>query len=111
MLYLTCTMISSVDLAHYGVSCVKDWVSVDCGKINVPGSVFFVEGANHDCSRFPKKIKLDISRDSSTRQNIKPYFLRKIKGKEIKVSSAAILLDSLLRKVKILNAGIPKKVP
>ena len=24
-------MISSVDLAHYGVSCAKDWVSVDCG--------------------------------------------------------------------------------
>ena len=31
MLYLTCTMISSVDLAHYGVSRVKDWVSVDYG--------------------------------------------------------------------------------
>ena len=31
MLYLTCTMISSVDLAHYGVSHVKDWVSGDCG--------------------------------------------------------------------------------
>ena len=26
-----CTMISSVDLAHYGVSRAKDWVSVDCG--------------------------------------------------------------------------------
>ena len=33
MLYLTCTMISSVDLAHFGVSCAKDWVSVDCGTI------------------------------------------------------------------------------
>ena len=31
MLYLTCTMISSVDLAHYGVSRATDWVSVDCG--------------------------------------------------------------------------------
>ena len=31
MLYLTCTMISSVDLAHYGISRAKDWVSVDCG--------------------------------------------------------------------------------
>ena len=31
MLYLICTMISSVDLAHYGVSRVTDWVSVDCG--------------------------------------------------------------------------------
>ena len=31
MLYLPCTIISSVDLAHYGVSCAKDWVFVDCG--------------------------------------------------------------------------------
>ena len=29
MLYLTCTVISSVDLAHYGLSRAKDWVSVD----------------------------------------------------------------------------------
>ena len=28
MLYLTCTTITSVDLAHYGVSRAKDWVSV-----------------------------------------------------------------------------------
>ena len=26
MLYLTCTVISSVDLTHYGVSRAKDWV-------------------------------------------------------------------------------------
>ena len=31
MLYLTCTMISSVDLAHYEASRAKDWVSMDCG--------------------------------------------------------------------------------
>ena len=31
MLYLTCTTITSVDLAHNGVSRAKDWVSVDCG--------------------------------------------------------------------------------
>ena len=31
MLYLTCTTITSVDLAHYGVSRAKEWVSVDCG--------------------------------------------------------------------------------
>ena len=38
MLCLTCTMISSVDLAHYGVSRAKGWVSADCGTmcINVP---------------------------------------------------------------------------
>ena len=31
MLYLTCTTISSVDLAQYGVSLAKDWVYVECG--------------------------------------------------------------------------------
>ena len=35
MLYLICTTITSVDLAHYGVSRAKDWVSVDCGTINI----------------------------------------------------------------------------
>ena len=30
MLYLTCTKITSVDVAHYGVSHAKYWVSVDC---------------------------------------------------------------------------------
>ena len=33
MLYLTCTTITSVDLAYYGVSRAKDWVSVDSGTI------------------------------------------------------------------------------
>ena len=33
MLYLTCTTITSVDLAHYGVSRAKDWVSVYCGTM------------------------------------------------------------------------------
>ena len=28
---LTCTTISSVDLAQYGVALAKDWVSVECG--------------------------------------------------------------------------------
>ena len=31
MHYLTCIMISSVDLAQYGGSRAKDWVSVNCG--------------------------------------------------------------------------------
>ena len=35
MLYLSCTTITSVDLAHYGVSRAKDWVSVDCGTVPV----------------------------------------------------------------------------
>ena len=30
MLCLTCTKITSVDLAHYGESRAKYWVSVDC---------------------------------------------------------------------------------
>ena len=33
MLYLTCTTITSIDLAHYGVSRAQDWVSVKCGTI------------------------------------------------------------------------------
>ena len=35
MLYVTCTTITSVDLAHNGVSHAKDWVSVDCGTNNL----------------------------------------------------------------------------
>ena len=35
MLYLTCTTITSVALAHYGVSRAKDWVSVDCGASSI----------------------------------------------------------------------------
>ena len=31
MCYLTCTIITSVDLARNRVSHAKDWVSVDCG--------------------------------------------------------------------------------
>ena len=33
MLYFTCTTISSVDLAQYGVSRAKDWVSLICGTM------------------------------------------------------------------------------
>ena len=33
MLYLTCSMVSGVDLQQYRVSCAKDLVSVDCGTI------------------------------------------------------------------------------
>ena len=34
MLYFTCTMISSVDFACYGVSHAEDLVYVDCGTIH-----------------------------------------------------------------------------
>ena len=40
MLYLTCTIISKVDLAHYGVSRAKDWVFVDCGTSEDTSNVF-----------------------------------------------------------------------
>ena len=33
MLYLTCFTITSVNLAHYGVSRAKNWLSVNCGTI------------------------------------------------------------------------------
>ena len=33
MHYLMCTMIPSVNLAQYGVSCATEWISVDCGTI------------------------------------------------------------------------------
>ena len=42
MLYLTCTTITSVDLAHYGVSRAKDWVSVYCGT-NIISSIVATE--------------------------------------------------------------------
>ena len=43
MLYLTCTTIISVDLAHYGVSRAKDWVSVYCGTITFRRDAFLTE--------------------------------------------------------------------
>ena len=38
MLYLTCTTITSVDLAHYGVTRGKDLLSVDCGTMQNRGT-------------------------------------------------------------------------
>ena len=35
MLYLTCITIIIVDLARYGVSRAKDWVSVACGTRSI----------------------------------------------------------------------------
>ena len=34
----TCTTITSIDLAHYGVSRAKDWVSVKCGTTLYSGN-------------------------------------------------------------------------
>ena len=41
MLYLTCTTITSVDLAYHGVNRAKDWVSVNCGTRLFIASAFF----------------------------------------------------------------------
>ena len=46
MLYLTCTTITSVDLAHYGVSRAEDWVSVDYGT----RYICFPNAFEHICS-------------------------------------------------------------
>ena len=43
MLYLTCTTITSIDLAHYGVSRAKDWVSVKCGTMtSIPNKIHYI---------------------------------------------------------------------
>ena len=47
MLNLTCDIISSEDLAHYGESCAKDWVYVDCGTRSINAfhiSTIFTKG-------------------------------------------------------------------
>ena len=46
MLYLTCTTITSIDLAHYGISRAKDWVSVKCGTSKGLGSIRGYFGLN-----------------------------------------------------------------
>ena len=53
MLCLTCTMISRVDLAHYGV---KIWESVDCGTIENIGRVIYL-GVN---IMFDLKLKFHL---------------------------------------------------
>ena len=55
MLYLTCTTITSVDLAQYGVSRAKDWISVDCGTNSVRGIMLKVFVSEHD--PFPSKLE------------------------------------------------------
>ena len=66
MLNLTCTTKTSVDLAHYGVSRAKDWVSVDCGTSVLPWSenfhAIFVESPDKFLLPF---IRLELSNFSS----------------------------------------------
>ena len=61
MLYLTCTTITSVDLAHYIVSHAKDWVSVDCGTILVIWSEMQWQAANTPI-RLKVKSRQDVHR-------------------------------------------------
>ena len=56
MLYLACIMVSSVDLAQYGVSRAKDWVSVDCGTDD-----FKVVLPAHGCSVRPRALSPNLS--------------------------------------------------
>ena len=49
MLFLTCTTITSVNLAHYGVSRAKDWVSVDCGTRGTLKGLFKIIDAENRC--------------------------------------------------------------
>ena len=47
MLYLTCITITSVDLAHYGGSRAKNWVSVYCSTnfLVIPIYPYFRQGS------------------------------------------------------------------
>ena len=60
MLYLNCTIITSVDLAHYGVSRAKDWVSVDCGTIWVDSTM-----PSKDSDGMAKSIDYSVYLDPS----------------------------------------------
>ena len=46
MLYLTCTMISSVDLAHYGVSCGYLWIVVQTKINNIQFTGILIDSVN-----------------------------------------------------------------
>ena len=81
MLYLTCTMISSVHLAHYGVSCAKDRVSMDCGTISDVAVCYFISSffffflppSRSGGVRFPSKnLLLLIQMFCSSRSNFYP---------------------------------------
>ena len=60
MLYLTCTMITSVDVAYYGVSHAKDWVSVDCGTKNLQCFSFSLHSRTHFCTVKPGRVAQSV---------------------------------------------------
>ena len=61
MLYLTCTTITSIDLAHYGVSRAKDWVSVKCGT----SCIFIYLLENNEQSDHKISDKFDFEQDQT----------------------------------------------
>ena len=68
MFYLTCTTITSVDLAHYGVARAKDWVSVDCGTTSnndIWGSLIWRD-AEHICMIYPRWILRLLKKTKTT---------------------------------------------
>ena len=60
MLYLTCTMITSVDVAYYGVFHAKDWVSVDCGTKNLQCFSFSLHSWTHFCTVKPGRVAQSV---------------------------------------------------
>ena len=69
MLYLTCTTISSVDLARYRVSRAKDWVSVDCGTSDILIELtVFINFCTEISNKFCDLLCLSIYLYKSTRE-------------------------------------------
>ena len=106
MLCLTCTMVSSVHLAHYRVSRAKDWVSVDCGT-----TIY----NNISNSKLQNNIDFDLSRAFDKELWIfKAYFAEGMhdKGhnsvqaciKELNGSSKHTLLQGMLQRATTLYA-------
>ena len=60
MLYLTCTTITSIDLAHYGVSRAQDWVSVKCGIISYGDLVTMIIDDDNTFYNWPENISFAI---------------------------------------------------
>ena len=71
MLYLACTTISSVDLAQYGVSLAKDWVSVKCGTMFFVCFMLLMAANNSSCGtrNFPKAFSQNRADDGICKAN------------------------------------------
>ena len=84
MLYLTCTTKTSIDLAHYGVSCAKDWVSVKCGTIIKRGKIHVVCVRKKDQDIYSASLNIckygNFSRDKTTSLFTKTLYNQKLMG-------------------------------